>query len=81
MGRQRKYATREEANEARRLQIRHWHAMHPSNNWPKRHSKRISPDAKPLFPVQAKPVHQVFRTVPPPVPGSIAFALLYGERR
>ena len=79
MRRRSKYATPEEAKEAQRQQIRHWHAAHPGIGWPKDHRKP-GPIA-PLFPVQAKPVRQVFRTVPPPVRGSIAFALLYGDRR
>jgi len=79
MGRHSKYATPAEAKEAQRIQIRHWHATHPSVNWPKQHSKAAPVPLR--FQKIAKPVHQLFRRVPPPVPGSIAFALLYGDRR
>lgn len=81
-----KYRDAAEAKAAARAQNRVWQQLH-RRRWPARRfcaQPRLDPHAVPEFerpvaPPLIPPVHQCIRSVQPPVPGSIAFALLYGR--
>lgn len=81
-----KYRDAAEAKAAQKEQNRTWQQLH-RRRWPARRffaQPRLEPHAVPEFerPIAGTklvPVHQCIRSVQPPVPGSIAFALLYGR--
>lgn len=79
-----KYRDAAEAKAAAREQNRAWQQLHRPRARRFFAKARLEPHVVPEFerpvaPPAIPPVHQCIRTVQPPVPGSIAFALLYGR--